>query len=226
MEESPLLVKKQLTIIKQQFCNSRRCIRSKAALLILLWSFIASLTLSFIFYSNLSLSQYDYSFPLIHGCVSLIFLFYPLAGHLADIKFGHHKTVINSVHLICYGMVAVIVGISILTIIWSTFCRKLSFVYHSTWFNCCMCRNFANPPRQYWIQCYCSTIRAGSTLWFTFRWPECVHTLVFMVHQGIYSDSSRNTECNEHAATSNINFNSIRAYCCNFSASCGDYVYC
>ena len=41
--------------------------------------------------------------------VHCFFLFYPLAGCLADIRWGRHKTVINSLYTILWSLVLAII---------------------------------------------------------------------------------------------------------------------
>ena len=111
-ERSPLQTKTSFRKFQQRYSTSRKCISSKAALLVLLWSFIVSLASSFIFFSNLPLHDVlDHSFQVIIGCVAAIYLFYPLAGHLADTKFGRYKTVIMSVRITSCGLIAALVGV-------------------------------------------------------------------------------------------------------------------
>ena len=43
-----------------------------------------------------------------YGASALLFLFYPLAGYLADVRWGRHKTVVNGLSFILCGMLMVI----------------------------------------------------------------------------------------------------------------------
>ena len=84
--------------------NTRKCISSKAALLILLWNFVMGLwswillnpnwwvnIASLITVHNLAVIPY--------GVVALANCFFPFAGFLADVKYGRHKTVFVSLCL-------------------------------------------------------------------------------------------------------------------------------
>ena len=116
-EESPLLSRTSIREFQHRYSTSRKCISSKAALLVLLWSFIVSLASSFIFFSNLPLyGVLDHSLPVIHGCVAIVYLFYPVSGHLADTKLGRYKTVITSVRITLCGLTAALVGVVVLVV--------------------------------------------------------------------------------------------------------------
>ena len=44
-----------------------------------------------------------------YGFNAFVFLFYPLAGYLADIRWGRHKTVVNSLCFIMWTLILLIV---------------------------------------------------------------------------------------------------------------------
>ena len=91
-------VSKVKSIIKSR---SRRCClwSSKAALLILTWNLIVSFSLMSFFDPNLysiAISSSVFVNGICYGVSSFFLLFYPLAGYLADVKWGRNKTVVNS----------------------------------------------------------------------------------------------------------------------------------
>ena len=91
-------------------CLKRCCITSKSALLILCWKMLITLTYGYVyeFGSVLAtdipslrsdrhhgqLQTYATSF---FGLIAIVYLFYPLAGCLADIRCGRYKTVFYSI---------------------------------------------------------------------------------------------------------------------------------
>ena len=110
-------------------CRRRCCLRSKAALLILLWNLIIFTSLSTIFnpsfyiYSIDNISAFkairNRSFlfiPVLYGIFTFLLLFYPLAGCLADTRWGRHKMVVNSVYVIFMGFIVMVLcgGVSAL----------------------------------------------------------------------------------------------------------------
>ena len=130
-ENSPLLRNTQrhgcYEKVKSRFKSRRCCIRSsKAALLILVWNLIVSCGISSFIDPNLYIynniiyyirrvdgtlvnkfSAYNLAF--LYGCSAFLFLFYPLAGCLADIRWGRYKTVVNSLCFGFWGVVSVII---------------------------------------------------------------------------------------------------------------------
>ncbi len=86
---------------------THKCVSSKAALLILIWSCPVALLyglgaeFSSAYTVILSVSEGSYAiiifFLLLCNCTSAFFwFFFPLAGFLADVKFGRYKTVLYS----------------------------------------------------------------------------------------------------------------------------------
>ena len=118
-EDTPLLPGRTRSWIVVRYGNIRKCVSSKAALLILLWSFVVGLLGGLLI--NLHLYNYGglniiwkillygelYSFGLnttwdilLQGGAVIITCFFPLAGILADIKYGRYKTVVTSLHIV------------------------------------------------------------------------------------------------------------------------------
>ena len=98
-------------------CRRQRCcLSSKAALLILLWNLILVAGLEGYFDPNFFRIFFatDNVMPtklsiIIYSIVAFLFLFYPLAGCLADIRWGRYKTVVYSVRVIWGSAVAMVV---------------------------------------------------------------------------------------------------------------------
>ena len=100
-EDTPLLVKKTSSTwwsrCVLRYKTTRKCVSSKSALLILFWSFIAGLWSGVAFNPDAFLRSLIHIYALAgYGFVALVFCFFPLAGFLADIKYGRYKMVIRS----------------------------------------------------------------------------------------------------------------------------------
>ena len=105
-------------MISKVYCKRQRCcVSSKAALLILLWNLILVAGFESLLDPNFFrvLFESDDSYIILsdsvimYSVVAFLFLFYPLAGCLADIWWGRYKTVIYSVRVIWGSLVAVVV---------------------------------------------------------------------------------------------------------------------
>ena len=116
-ETAPLLRNERRARMRSNFhCRCQRCcVSSKAALLILLWNLIlvASLLdpsnfLRVITIETIMQGNYNANFVM-YSVVTFLFLFYPLAGCLADIRWGRYKTVVYSVRVIWGSLVAGVV---------------------------------------------------------------------------------------------------------------------
>ena len=103
-------------------CRRRTfCIHNRAALLILLWNFLLSM-LGVLLTPRIYLSLFtaDGNFVAItcgtYGTIAALFLFYPLAGSLADIKFGRYKVVSTTLWLIWLSLLITVplVGLGVL----------------------------------------------------------------------------------------------------------------
>ena len=106
------LTSRVYTKIRSKFKNHRRCLwSSKAVVLILAWNLIISIGFNSFFDPSLytvimfnDISNYDdddydidmLTYGLAYGMNALLFLFYPLAGFLADVCWGRYTTVKNS----------------------------------------------------------------------------------------------------------------------------------
>ena len=114
-ESTPLLGNEGERTYARMFCCNRH--PSKAAIIILLWNLILVSGLeSFLdpSFFGIMIGTYD-SFNMtipsviMYSMVGFLFLFCPLAGCLADIRWGRYKTVVYSVRIIWGSLLAMIV---------------------------------------------------------------------------------------------------------------------
>ena len=98
--------------------RSACCVRSRAALAIICWNGLVSLYIGYMFefaailatdishmiwiYLPNTKELQTYA-PAFFGFLAILYLFYPLAGCLADIKCGRYKTVLYSLWFITWG---------------------------------------------------------------------------------------------------------------------------
>ena len=126
------LTSRVYTKIRSKFKNHRRCLwSSKAVVLILAWNLIISIGFNSFFDPSLytvimfnDISNYDdddydidmLTYGLAYGINALLFLFYPLAGFLADVCWGRYTTVKNSLCFLFWSIVLMsfIAGMAIL----------------------------------------------------------------------------------------------------------------
>ena len=104
-EAAPLLVKKTSSTwwsrCVLRYKTTRKCVSSKSALLILFWSFAAGLWNGVALNPDLYVRNFTFIYTLAgYGIVALVFCFSPLAGFLADVKYGHYKMVVRSLCLV------------------------------------------------------------------------------------------------------------------------------
>ena len=118
VEDTPLIPKSQLHVVLQRYRKSRRCVTSWSAIMVLILSFFVS----FIHATIISLSSYqvpsilDIQYCLIADTIfsAIIGLFYPIGGLLADLKFGHYKTIVSSMWMIVVGTPFILIGSGLL----------------------------------------------------------------------------------------------------------------
>ena len=104
-EDTPLLQGRTRSWLAMRYGNTRKCVSSKAALLILLWSFVVGLLSGLLI--NLQVISFGQNAILgisLNAGAVLITCFFPLAGILADIKYGRHKTVVTSLHIVLISL--------------------------------------------------------------------------------------------------------------------------
>ena len=116
--------------VKLKFRSRHCCLwSSKAALLVLVWNLIISFGLVCFFdpslYTNIFIQlgagslTYFLITGLSYGSSAFLLVFYPLAGCLADIRWGRHTTVVNSLCLSLWSPVSMLVvgGLAIIALI-------------------------------------------------------------------------------------------------------------
>ena len=111
-EDKPLLPRQSIRVLQRRYCNASKCIKSKAALLALTLNFAVH-----IFYYTFISPTHFYSVQpellsiLVNiGFSTLLRFTYPLAGYLADNKFGRYKTVFSSLKILQPGIVIIVIG--------------------------------------------------------------------------------------------------------------------
>ena len=115
------------------------CLKSKAVQLIFFWNFVVA----FAFESLLSTDPDSYLLPAVFGqdvkvssvnfaANACILLFYPLAGYLADVKFGRYKTVTKSLWFMFFSelclMASVVVAVMYLFVFGGD--SKLNYLFY------------------------------------------------------------------------------------------------
>ena len=113
-EDTPLLSWRTRSRLAMRYGNTRKCVSSKAALLILLWSFVVGLLSGLLINLELYDSRRGGFGILFYGGAVIISCFFPLAGILADIKYGRYKTVVTSLYIVLLAVLpaAAIVAIT------------------------------------------------------------------------------------------------------------------
>ena len=100
-EDTPLLPGRTRSWLAMRYGNTRKCVSNKAALLILLWSFVVGLCGAMLLNPEMYLRILTSTLSIVaYGVVVVFTCFFPLAGILADIKFGRHKTVVTSLFIV------------------------------------------------------------------------------------------------------------------------------
>ena len=112
-EDTPLVQQSQPLCLRPFLCHTRRkCVTSKAALLILLWSFMVGLLSGMLLnpdlivatalpFDNAMITLYIY----IYIGVAFITCLFPLAGILADIKYGRYKIIVTSICIVLFSLI-------------------------------------------------------------------------------------------------------------------------
>ena len=102
-----------------RYRTTRKCVNSKAALLVLLWSFLVGLLSGALLNPDLSVTvlvNAGFAFAA-YSVVALLTCFHPLAGFLADTKYGRFRTVVSSTWLVVVSLpLVLVVNIGILTV--------------------------------------------------------------------------------------------------------------
>ena len=110
-----------LSIVLLRYRKTRKCLGSKAALMVLIWVFLVLLVYLFI----IDLDSYQVSYQVLlmniqyyhiakSSFPAMFVFFYPLAGLLADLKFGRYKVIIASLWMLVAGTPFVLLGCAFL----------------------------------------------------------------------------------------------------------------
>ena len=123
-EETPLVVKNSapscLSRYVLRYRSTHKCVSSKAALLILSWSFIVGLWYAMLLTSFQNIYQFFRTFTFDnsllswwllggYGFVAIVLCFFPLAGFLADVKYGRYNTTLRSLFLVLISIFCYII---------------------------------------------------------------------------------------------------------------------
>ena len=103
--------------VQSRICKHALCVRSKAALLILVWNLLIVSGLGSLldptcyasFVEELNGLRITTQIAASYLCFAFLFLLYPLAGCLADIRWGRYKTVVNSMCFLFWSLVMLLV---------------------------------------------------------------------------------------------------------------------
>ena len=92
----------------RQYRNTPKCVSSKAALLTLLWVFVIYLIYIFSYQPANYISNFTHS-PIdilvaIYAVNAVVLCLFPVAGFLADNKFGRYRTVTKSLYLLIVSL--------------------------------------------------------------------------------------------------------------------------
>ena len=116
-EDTPLLPGRRRSWLAMRYGNTRKCVSNKAALLILLWSFVVGLCGAMLLNPEMYLRIFSLMYSLgAYGVVVVFTCFFPLAGILADIKFGRYKTVATSLFIVLLTFSLGVVFAAIITL--------------------------------------------------------------------------------------------------------------
>ena len=104
VEDASLIPKSQLKVMLQRYRKSRKCVTSRSAIMVLIWSFFMALLQSIFTdissYQVPSVLKIQYYLIADFSLSALITLFYPIGGLLADLKFGRYKTIVSSIWML------------------------------------------------------------------------------------------------------------------------------
>ena len=100
-----LPVRTRSSLLGMRYDTTRKCVSNKAALLILLWSFVVGLLSAMMLNPELYLRMFAKYVTLIaYGVAMILLCLFPLAGILADIKLGRYKAVVTSLLIVLLGL--------------------------------------------------------------------------------------------------------------------------
>ena len=107
--------------LKDRYKNTRKYIKSKGALAVLVWMFTASTLYYFVFNPEIFSKKIGYgstTYIFAFGVQAIIFCFYPVAGYLADNKYGRYKTVVFGLWLLLPSFIFFAISLSLVVFFW------------------------------------------------------------------------------------------------------------
>ena len=117
-ENTPFLrdtVRTTWATLKHRYKNTRKYIISKGALAILMWMFTASTLYYFVFNFVVITTLIDntsITYIIVYGYHAIVCCFYPIAGYLADNKYGRYKTVVFGLWLLLPSFIFFVINLS------------------------------------------------------------------------------------------------------------------
>ena len=118
-EDSPLLPQRStFKRLAVRYGRSRKCVSSKAALLILLWSFVVGLLSGMFLNPDLySMIVVDPAALTAYGVAVIFTCFFPLAGFCADTRCGRYKSVVTSLWILLVPVPMLLVAVGLIFVI-------------------------------------------------------------------------------------------------------------
>ena len=117
-EDAPLISKTPWNVVAQRYRKSRKCITSRSAIIVLIWSFFMSLIhVTVIHLSNYQVPVHlNVQYYLIVDTVSYVVLYflYPISGLLADLKLGRYTTIVSSIWMVEISTPLILIGSGLL----------------------------------------------------------------------------------------------------------------
>ena len=114
----------------RKYCCGHKCVTSKSPLIALFWSFLVSVMFGCLYQYIVLRVIYKYNVSnqvQAYSVMAFLFCFYPLAGCLADIKFGRYKTIDGCMHILLI-MLLITMILQLLSLF-----LPISFSYDDNW---------------------------------------------------------------------------------------------
>ena len=117
-EDAPLIPKTSWNVVVQRYRKTRKCITSRSAIIVLIWSFFMSLihvtTIHVSYYQFPAVLNVQYYLIVVTIVSALINLLYPISGLLADLKLGRYKTIVSSIWMVVISTPLILIGSGLL----------------------------------------------------------------------------------------------------------------
>ena len=116
--DAPLIPKTPWNVVVQRYLKTRKCVTSRSAIIVLIWSFFMSLihvtTIHVSYYQFPAVLNVQYYLIVVTIFSALINFFYPISGLLADLKLGRHKTIVLSIWMVEISAPLILIGSGLL----------------------------------------------------------------------------------------------------------------